>query len=145
MGTTSPLVVVTSGSMRPTLEVGDLLVLQHRASEDIVLGDIIVFRASWYTEAPIVHRVIRIQIVDSEYRYFTKGDNNFAEDQGYRVYEDIVGVVIFRVPLVGHLSLFLQTIYGRILVVLVIIALILLPNGEEIKRKIHSNEESPTN
>jgi signal peptidase I len=57
MGTSSPLVVVESESMLPTLEVGHLLVLQHRAPNQIQIGDIIVFHAHYHPK-PIVHRVI---------------------------------------------------------------------------------------
>ncbi len=144
MGTNSPLVVVTSESMVPTLQVGDLLVLQHRAKEDIMLNDIIVFTASWYTKAPIVHRVIQIEIVNGEYRYYTKGDNNNYVDLEYRTYEDIIGVVVFRIPLVGHVSMFLQTLYGRAIVILIIIGLVLLPSKEEIKRGLQSESKSPS-
>ncbi|MGV9169669.1 MAG: signal peptidase I, partial [Promethearchaeia archaeon] len=55
MGTTTPLVVVTSESMEPALYPGDLLVLQGRPAEDIAVGDIIVYEDDWYGDAPIVH------------------------------------------------------------------------------------------
>ncbi len=45
MGTSTPLVVVTSGSMSPTLERGHLLVLQRQSPENIEVDDIIVFQA----------------------------------------------------------------------------------------------------
>ena len=35
MGTTSPIVVVTSGSMEPTIYAGDLLIIQARAAEQL--------------------------------------------------------------------------------------------------------------
>ncbi|NWF95911.1 MAG: signal peptidase I [Candidatus Thorarchaeota archaeon] len=127
MGTTSPLVVVTSESMVPTLNRGDMLVLQRQSPEEIELGEIIVYTASWYTEAPIVHRVVRIETVNGEYRYYTKGDANAHEDIGYRVYADVVGVVVLQIPAIGHVSLFLQQPEGRVLIVVVFIVILVVP------------------
>ena len=127
MGTSSPLVVVTSESMSPTLERGHLLVLQRQAPEDVEIDDIIVFHASWHTEAPVVHRVIRIEYVTEEYRYFTQGDNNFHEDPTYTVYEDIVGVVVSAIPNIGYVTLILQEPGVLPLVIIVLLVIIILP------------------
>ncbi len=147
MGTSSPLVVVESKSMIPTLDVGYLLVLQSRAPDKIYLNDIIVFNTD-YHDKPIVHRVKEIQIVDGEYRYFTQGDNNTLRDQGYRVYEDIIGVVVTAVPYIGYVTLFLHEPYGLPIVLVIFIALIILPEfffkdeEEESKQEVETKEES---
>ena len=85
MGTSTPLVVVTSESMSPTLERGHLLVLQKQAPVDIEVDDIIVFNALWHLEAPVVHRVTEREYIDGEYRYTTQGDNNSVPDHPYTV------------------------------------------------------------
>jgi signal peptidase len=142
MGTTTPLVVVTSGSMIPTLERGDLLVLQGRAEEDIAIGDIVVYTAPGY-DAPIVHRVVRIEEVDGEIRYFTQGDNNDYVDSGYRTYKDIVGVQVLRIPYLGHVSLFLKTTTGTVIAVILILLLLIVPEfvcKEEDEEKEESLE-----
>ena len=126
MGTTTPLVVVTSGSMIPTLERGDLLLLQGRAEGDIAVGDIIVFTEPDH-DAPIVHRVDHIEVVEGEIRYFTKGDNNDYVDSGYRTYEDIIGVYVLKIPYLGHISLFLKTTTGSVIAVIIIILLLIVP------------------
>ncbi len=126
MGTSNPLVVVESESMLPTLEVGHLLVLQARAPEQIQVGDIIVFNAGYHTK-PIVHRIIEIQNVTGEFHYYTKGDNNALSDPGYRVHEDIIGVVVLAVPYIGHVTLFLHEPYGFAIVVVLFLALLILP------------------
>ena len=141
LGTTTPLVVVTSESMVPTLEVNDLLVLQGRAPEDIAVNDIIVFRASWYAEAPIVHRVVSIEEVNGTYRYYTRGDNNPSQDFGYRTYEDIVGVLVWRIPQVGGISLFLRTWPGMLFMAAVFIAILIVP--EFVCKDKEEDEEVP--
>jgi signal peptidase I len=126
MGTTTPLVVVTSYSMLPALDRGDLLVLQGHAAEDIDVGNIIVFTTS-SNEAPIVHRVIRIEVVDGEYRYYTQGDNNDYVDSGYRTHEDIVGVMVWRIQYLGHVSLFLKEPEGMAVAIILIVIILIVP------------------
>ncbi|MFW9933803.1 MAG: signal peptidase I [Candidatus Thorarchaeota archaeon] len=128
MGTTSPLVVVTSESMETTLYRGDLLVLQARAQEDIHLLDIVVYQDTvWHTDGPIVHRVVEIQIVNGTYYYYTKGDNNAMRDPGERTYDEIVGVVVGRIPAVGNVSLFLRTPEGFAIIIILFIVILVVP------------------
>ena len=145
MGTPSPLVVVTSESMSPTLERGHLLILQKQAPEEIHVGDIIVYNADWHTQAPVVHRVDQIYEVENETRYRTKGDANSAIDPGYRVYDDIVGVVVFAIPYIGNITLFLQQpgVLPVIVVFLIILMIIpeFLPKKDEEKEVEEENTE----
>ena len=144
MGTTTPLVVVTSGSMVPTLERGDLLVLQGRAEGDIAVGEIIVFTEPGH-DAPIVHRVDHIEVVEGEIRYYTKGDHNDYVDSGYRTYEDIIGVFVLKIPYLGHVSLFLKTTTGAVVAVILILLLLIVPElvcKEEEEEVGEGKEES---
>lgn len=127
MRTTSPLVVVTTESMVPALQVGDLLVLEGRGAEDIHVGDIIVYEDEWYTSAPIVHRVVEIQIVNDVYYFFTRGDANHANDMGNRTIEEIVGVMVLRIPNLGHVSIFLRSPPGLVFIAAVFVAIIVIP------------------
>jgi signal peptidase len=126
MGTSSPLVVVTSESMTPNLRTGDLLVIQKQAPENIVLGNIIVFYAS-FNDDPVVHRVVEIEVVGDEIHWYTKGDANSGNDLGYRTYDDIIGVVVFVVPYLGYVTLFLHEPLGFATVVVLLIIFLILP------------------
>jgi len=141
MGTSSPLVVVESESMLPTLEVGHLLVLQARAPDQIHVGDIIVFMAS-YHDKPIVHRIIAIQNVTGELHYITKGDNNNDADPMYRTYDDIIGVVVFAIPYIGYVTLFLHEPYGLPIVLILFVALLILPEVFMKDKDKQTSEES---
>ncbi len=127
MGTATPLVVVTSDSMVPALLRGDLLVLQGRAAESIQIGDIVVYEDDWYTGAPVVHRVVAIEIVGDVYYFFTRGDANPMNDPGNRTIEEIVGVMVLRIPYLGSVSMFLRTPAGIGVIALIFIAIIILP------------------
>ncbi len=144
MGTTSPLVVVTSESMETTLYRGDLLILQARAQEDIHLLDIVVYQDTvWHTDGPIVHRVVEIQIVNGTYYYYTQGDNNAMRDPGERTYDEIVGVVIGKIPAVGNVSLFLRTPEGFAIVIILFIIILVVP--EFVCGSDDEEEVLPTN
>jgi len=91
MGTPSPLVVVKSGSMRPVIEVGDILVISGvdydsiKASPDN--GDIIIYNV-WGYETPIIHRAI----AKTPAGIITKGDANRDIDPWSPVTKDqIIG------------------------------------------------------
>ena len=164
MGTANPLVVVESESMLPTLEIGHLLVLQARASDQIHVGDIIVFDASYHTK-PIVHRIVQIDEVVIEpanetagtpevieYRYYTQGDNNDLRDPMYRTHSDIIGVVVFAIPYIGHITLFLHQPYGFAIVLVLFIALLIIPeffmkndDEKESEQSTEVEEQETTN
>jgi signal peptidase len=113
--------------MSPTLERGHLLILQSYAPEDIQVGQIIVYNADWHPDAPIVHRVIQITEVGGELHYYTQGDANAAPDPYYRTYEDIVGVVVFAIPYIGYITLFLHEPLGFATVIVILFALLIIP------------------
>jgi len=142
MGTTSPLVVVTSESMEPTLYRGDLAVIQARAPDQIHLGDIVVYQDTTYMPGTaIIHRVVSINVINGTYYYTTKGDHNPSADPGTRTYSEIVGVVIFVVPQLGNVSLFLRTPLGLLLIVAVFLAILFVPEAA-CKKKEHTEAES---
>jgi len=127
MGTSSPIVVVISGSMEPVLYRGDLLIIQARAAEDILLSDIVVYQdTTYHLSGPIVHRIIEIRETDGEYEYVTKGDNNTAPDWDVRTYDEIIGVVVAIIPWVGNISLFLREL-GIVGIIIIFVAIIIVP------------------
>ncbi|MHA1934726.1 MAG: signal peptidase I [Candidatus Thorarchaeota archaeon] len=147
MGTTSPLVVVTSGSMEPTLYAGDLCIIQARADDQILLSDIIVYwDTTYHSDGPIIHRVVDIQIIDGEYFYYTKGDNNHFQDGGERTIDEVMGVVVATIPKLGHISLFLRTPPGWITIIIIFVLILVVPefvckNGNDKKSE---NGNGPT-
>ncbi|KAL4921923.1 ubiquitin-conjugating enzyme/RWD-like protein [Aspergillus aurantiobrunneus] len=122
----SPIVVVLSGSMEPAFQRGDLLFLWNR-SPRAELGEIVVYNVRG-KDIPIVHRVVRTfpevegkgkektvkEVSESSPNppnmLLTKGDNNTADDT--ELYadgqdflhrkEDIVGSVRGYMPMVGY-------------------------------------------
>jgi len=127
-----PLLAVASGSMIPTLNVGDLIVVQgiSDASEINAApypeGDIIVFHKPGFENELIVHRAIsKYQGNDGTWYFQTKGDNNSGADP-WRVSEKLlVGKVVGKVPWLGHIPLFMRTPPGILIVILLFVILII--------------------
>lgn len=123
----SPLVVVSGVSMNPTYYDGDLLVIQGVVNKSkILLGDIIVFHNPRDLNMLIVHRVIDRFVKDNQLYFQTKGDNvktNPIPDQFIVSEEDIVGVVLWKLPIpaLGSILLFTQSPIGRFLLIICIV------------------------
>ena len=119
----SPMVVVLSGSMEPSMYRGDILVLQKR--DDLAIGDVIVYQIE-SEKIPIVHRVASLQEVPrtekemkekpwaskTKIMFMTKGDNNPVDDRGlypkgvaYLDETSVVGHVYANIPYSGYLTL----------------------------------------
>lgn len=71
LGTSIPVVAVTSGSMEPELQRGDLIIVKGEPFDEIEVQDIIIYQTE-YMSVPIIHRVIDRTDGTLE----TKGDDN---------------------------------------------------------------------
>ena len=78
-----PMAAITSGSMWPVLNEGDLVFIEGVKREEIKEGDIVVWRNP---QGFTIHRVVRL---DAD-TLVTKGDANFTEDKPV-AYADVVG------------------------------------------------------
>lgn len=129
-----PLHAVVSGSMTPTLNIGDLLVVQGvlnaceiYAAPAYKNGDVIVFYKPKGFRDPndlIVHRALDKFSKGGTWYFTTKGDNNPAQDY-WDVPEDyLIGKVVGRIPLLGYLKIFLGTPVGMAVIILLIVILL---------------------
>jgi len=132
---------VTSESMSPTLEKGDLFVINPFAKGKV--GDIIVFklRDRW-----TVHRIY----AETDEGYITKGDNNIATDQqdsGKPIKKEyVVGVVItifdkpLKIPMIGNyiqeLSKHASNVFVAIAVIFLGIILMTRDSNNKRKKKV---------
>jgi signal peptidase I len=103
LGTDEPMMTVTSGSMWPVLERGDLVFVQRAERENVAAGDVVVF---YHDGGLAVHRVKRIL----GETLVTQGDANTSEDAPI-TYSDLVGKLPFaydrplKIPWVGKIAL----------------------------------------
>jgi signal peptidase len=106
--------VVLSGSMEPSFEEGDVIIVESVDPGAVSEGDIITFRRDG-SETPVTHRVIDIDRNDGSVSFKTKGDANEEADNGRVRAEQLVGRVIFSIPEVGHVISAAATTTGRLL------------------------------
>ena len=157
LGTEYPMLAVSSGSMLPTLNVGDLIIVQGVNPEEInaapLNGDIIVFRSKFDLNKFIVHRAISSRSINgSLYEFKTKGDaGGEGQDQDQfspwnstmnfdgETYKMLIGKVVGRIPWVGNFALIMrsqQNVYLFTIVIIILIAIFLFfpfEIGEEKK------------
>ena len=59
----------------------------------------------------LIHRIINIENMNGEIRYYTKGDANTNVDDGYIIKDDIIGTTLFKIKYIGYPSLWLRDIF----------------------------------
>jgi len=144
-----PLQTPISGSMEPTLKVGDLLIVQGVSAESIAAGpkpygDIIVFKKPSKPDELIVHRAIEKFKIDSKWYFRTQGDNNPSLDPWTVSEDQIVGKVIYSIPFLGYIKIYLGTPQGIVINIILILALLLLENLASSKSMKEKSEKEET-
>ncbi len=97
--------LVASGSMRPGIDVGDVVIIAEAGADVVREGDVIEFRRE---SATIIHRVIEIQEVGSTKLFVTKGDANNAPDPEPVMSGQIIGKAVFTVPKIGWVAIWVK-------------------------------------
>lgn len=100
---------VVSGSMEPTIPIGSIIYVKEVDPVDINEGDIIAFRGG---DSIIMHRVTENKVVEGTFT--TKGDANDGEDMNDVPYENLIGVVVRHIPVLGQLLILFGSTFGRI-------------------------------
>jgi len=130
----TPLMVVTTASMEPTINVGDLIYVKGIAPSDIKVGDILTFvppRDS-IKGTLITHRVVEISYETNEVYFKTKGDNNPSVDPWTVTSQDVVGVQTALFPGIGGFFLRIRTPAGIVTLITVLAVYMFWPNIKEI-------------
>ncbi|KAH7322534.1 hypothetical protein B0I35DRAFT_425950 [Stachybotrys elegans] len=119
--TPNPLMIVTTGSMEPAFQIGDILLIVNHQRHAVEIGDIPVCQLS-NRPFPMVHRVIKVlhQEAGAEPErhrqlILTKGDNNELDDtalypdgQMFLHRHQIVGFVRGSIPFLGWIVMIVQ-------------------------------------
>jgi len=97
--------VVASGSMTPSINVGDLAITVPTNLQSIKPGDIIEYLRN---NEFITHRVVAIENINGATIFITKGDANNASDAPVPE-SAVTGKVIYIIPKLGWVSIYLRT------------------------------------
>ena len=119
---------VISGSMEPTYSVGDLLYVKEVDPDSVKVGDPITF----VLNEDLVVATHRVVAVDGQNRLFTtKGDANETEDAQPVHFNNLIGVPVFAIPLLGYVSAYIQSppgMYVAIALGVLLLAAVFLPD-----------------
>ena len=129
----TPLMVVTTESMEPTLNVGDLIYVKGVAPTEIKVGDIVTFKppANYMGGTLVTHRVVEVSYDANEVYFRTKGDNNPSIDPWLIKPSDIIGVQKAALPGVGRVFLWIRTPSGLAVAGLLLVVYLFWPNIKE--------------
>lgn len=115
---------VSSGSMTPAYEIGDVIIVKDCDPMSLNKGDVITYNGKSGEMAGkiVTHRVVKEPFkTGGEYFVKTKGDANPLEDPEVNV-KDIQGKVEAKIGILRHMYNFFITPLGLITVIVLIIA-----------------------
>lgn len=115
---------ITTGSMRPAMPPGTLVVVRHVDPASIGIGDVITFQVESGQVAVATHRVVgRAFQADGTSAFVTRGDANNVDDADPVLPAQVVGKVWYSIPYLGRVN---QVLTGSVRATLLPIAVLLL-------------------
>ena len=126
--------MVMTGSMEPTYNIGDLIIVKEVKEDELNVGDAITYSVGNGSET-VSHRIISITIENGEKQYQTKGDNNSSADPDLVNFNNIEGKIVFKISNLGIIISEITTGTG-IALILVIVALSYIRTNRKEERRI---------
>lgn len=120
---------VLTGSMSPTIKQGSLVIVKETNPQDIKPSDVITFGSD--SGNLTTHRVVQVEN-NKNIEFVTKGDANNVIDPMKVSSDNLVGKVVFHIPIVGAFIGFIQQ-YPIIIVVLLIAGFLIRFSFNNIK------------
>jgi signal peptidase len=118
--------VIDTGSMRPTLNPGDVAVLTPESTNDLKQGQIVAFHPPGEPRVTVIHRVVSVHRVPNGVIIQTKGDANNATDQWQaRIISKTIWRETAKAPTVGYLAVWSHQRAVRLGVLILIVTIVL--------------------
>lgn len=119
MHTLRPFAPIVSDSMEPFIFKGDLILIKNIPSSQIKEKYVIVFQAKipGRDSIELAHRVVRIEKDPAAGLVFwTKGDNLEQMDGFGTLARDVRGVAAYRIPILGYILMYFQSLFTWIVI-----------------------------
>ena len=101
--------VVLTGSMRPQLPPGTLVVVRPVPTSELAAGRVVTYQLRSGEPEVVTHRIVALGYDGQGRRVFrTQGDANRAPDTAWVHPEQILGERWYSLPWVGHVSVLLE-------------------------------------
>jgi signal peptidase I len=131
---------ILSGSMSPSMNVGDLVVVTPTSADSMKVGDVIIFHSPIGGNL-VCHRIIAISQEDGSLVFHTKGDNNEDPDPFNLEASSIVGKVQLCIPSMGYVVQWLRGPFGLLAIIALGAAAFLIPRKPEESKKESTKED----
>jgi signal peptidase len=104
----TPYTILT-GSMRPSLPPGTLVVVKPRPVDQLRAGDVVTYQLESGKPAVVTHRITQVSTnLKGERSFTTKGDANNVADQNPVRAAQIRGTLLYAVPKLGYVNNFIS-------------------------------------
>ena len=140
---------VLSGSMRPGLSVGGVVISQRVRVDSLHVRDVIIFRDPYKSSEQIVHRIVKItKGPGGKLLFNTQGDaNNVRDPWTLTIQGDSIYRARWSVPLVGYVAIAYQNHRGFFLlgagILLILIAIATIIETRQGRARRHSRRAAP--
>ena len=129
--------IITTESMKPSINPGDIIVIKEAKDEDLNVNDIVTVE----TKTGInTHRIVRIE-PNLNKQYVIKGDNNNVEDEGTIEINQILGKMIFRIPALGKIAKALQDEVYVIIIIIILLQIFIHYQNTQEKNRIRREKK----
>jgi signal peptidase I len=139
LGGPASYIFVSGVSMQPTLESGDLVVLQH--AEAYAVGDVVAFEIA---EGPgagslVIHRIVG---GSADEGFVMQGDNKPAPDEWHPTEDQVAGRLWLHLPAAGSAVAWLRqpAVFASLLAGLVVFFIVL--GGEDRSKRKRADPSS---
>ena len=107
--------IVYTGSMEPSIHVGSIIMVQPTPFERLAPGDVITFSRPQDPGLPVTHRVVKVeQVLDTgAWQITTKGDANPEPDIWTVAANQVVGKMVYALPVAGYVLVWLAAPIGK--------------------------------
>ena len=102
--------VIATESMTGELNRGDVAITFKYTDQPISEGQVVAFEQN---DRVVIHRVVKIEVINGQRRYYTKGDANEDVDSGFITDSNIVGLVDNKIPFLGYPTLWMRSLFER--------------------------------
>lgn len=110
---------ILTTSMVPKIQAGDIVITYKDKNDLYDEGDVITFvsEGNMTKGITITHRIIKKEILNGNYYYYTKGDANNTADTSPVSSSNVIGEVVLKIPKAGYIQQFMVSKFGWLVVV----------------------------
>lgn len=133
---------VLSGSMRPMLKPGDMIIVKKIYPKEVEVGDVITFMVD---DTLVTHRVIDVLEYYGQPAFRTKGDANSVEDRRLILSDQLVGLLVFTIPKLGYVLAFIRSPIGILIFLILPTAATLFLEVKDLLSQVGRNKKTGAN